>query len=136
MGKNEGTVKQQSLCATCEYLGNAVFPAVNRMDGCTFVGYSDRPNGEPVAIPARRCEHEKMQKTLVYEQLTYQFPCSYYKEREWTRPEKCGDCDLRVNFYEDGTFTCSGYAFTKHFCASDPPCVNGKSRYGKQISLF
>ena len=56
--------KIPTLCASCEFCGDAAFPSVQYFVGgelkARLVGFSDRPNGAPVEYPARHCEHEKL----------------------------------------------------------------------------
>lgn len=131
---------KECLCARCEYLGNAVFRCVQQYvdDGnggytTRFLGYSNSPNGEPVDNPSRRCEHEKMQRTLVYEKHCYSC-CQYFKERTWERPKNCGECSLKAARYNDGSFRC--YGEPNMHRPEDKACVNGKCRLGEQLTMF
>lgn len=131
---------KECLCARCEYLGNAVFRCVQQYvdDGnggytTRFLGYSDRLNGEPIDNPSRRCEHEKMQRTLVYERNCYEC-CQYFKERTWERPKTCGECSLKAARYDDGSFRCPGDPNMHR--QEDKACVNGKCRFGDQMTIF
>lgn len=133
---------KETLCATCEFLGNAVFPVVdywNKENGGIkpkFIGFADRPNGNRTDNPSRRCNHEKMKKSLVYEFLDFDMPCQYYKKRNWQRPLTCGECDLRYVRNDNRPFTCSGYPFTNTHNKTDKACINGKTTFGTQFTLF
>lgn len=128
-----------SLCATCEYLGDAYMPVVDyrTYDQPKMIGFTDRYNGQPTDNPARHCNHEKRKgKVAIYEFLEHPTSCLFYKERTWERPVTCGECERKINFYSDGSFTCSGYPFVQRFKAEHKACINGKVTIGSQIRLF
>lgn len=130
----------KTLCAECEYLGDAVFPVVDyhSYDKPRFIGYSDRPNGEVVEHPSRHCNHEKLfGKTLIYEELEYgRTACQYYKKREWERPTNCAECIRKTVTYTNGRFLCSGYPFAEPHTINDVACKNGKTRTGVQTKFI
>lgn len=133
-------MKTQALCATCQHLGDAAFPSVKYYVGgemkSKLVGFSDRPNGEPVDNPARRCNHPKMAKTLVYEKLEHPMPCQYWEERNWVRPETCGECQLHTSYINTNDIFCSGHPFLGIRKREDKACINGKIELNSQLSLF
>jgi len=133
--------KIPTLCASCEFCGDAAFPSVQYFVGgelkARLVGFSDRPNGAPVEYPARHCEHEKLKgRVLIYEALTFRSSCPHYKPRSWERPHTCGECQRRLPSGSDGRFRCSGYPFTSPRSMDDEACVNGKVEVGAQLTLF
>lgn len=132
-------MKTKTLCATCQHLGDAAFPSVRYyIDGkweSKLMGFSDRLNGEPVDNPARRCNHPKMARTLVYEKLEHPMPCQYWEERKWVRPETCGECKFRT-VYTDGTFRCAGHPFCGEHNRDEEACINGQVDINSQLTLF
>lgn len=134
-------MRKPTPCATCQHLGDAAFPSVEYYVGgelkSRLVGFSDRPNGKPVDNPARRCNHPKMAKTLVYEQLQNEWSCPFYEKRNWTRPETCGECQLRTSYIDtDAIIRCSGYPFCGHHTRDEKACINGRVEINSQLSLF
>lgn len=133
-------MRQKTLCATCQYLGDAAFPSVRYYVGgelkSQLVGFSNRPNGAPVEYPSRRCDHTKMSKTLVYEALEHPLPCQYYKKKEWVRPETCGECQYRISCVNTDRISCSGHPFTGIHERSEKACINGKVDVESQMSFF
>lgn len=133
-------MKQPTPCATCQHLGDAQFPSVRYyVDGelkSELIGFSDRPNGEPVEFPARHCNHEKRKgKVSVYEASDHPCQCIYYEERKWVRPGTCGECQLHTS-YTNGQIACSGHPFTGKHERDEPACPNGKVEINAQLTLF
>ena len=128
---------KETLCASCEYLRNCVFPCIDyrTYDKPKFLGYGNCSNNKPSENPSRHCNHEKRQNVLVYEKLAEKWPCMYYEKRHWERPKTCGECDMKVVRYDNGRFTCSNGRCGTH-CNEDMACIDGKSYIGAQISIF
>lgn len=134
-------MKKSTICSTCQHLGDAVFPTVKRyVDGemnFKLVGFSDRPNGDPVDNPSRRCNHPKMAKTLVYEKLEHPIPCMYWEKRNWRRPLTCGECQLHASYGEEyDTVICSGHPFCCTHSRNEKACINGQVEINSQLSLL
>lgn len=134
-------MKAQTLCATCQHLGDAAFPSVKYYVGgelkSKLVGFSNRLNGEPVDNPARRCDHPKMARTLVYEKLEHPMPCQYWEERKWVRPETCGECKLHTSYIDtDAVISCNGHPFCGNHTRDEKACINGQIDINSQLSLF
>ena len=130
---------KQSLCATCQYLGDAYIPVVDYRSYVQpkVIGFTDRYNGALTNNPARHCEHEKMKgRVTVYEFLKHTTVCQYYQKRNWERPATCGECERKYYTYPNGTFRCSGYPFTNNFVFKDQACINGKITIGTQLKMF
>lgn len=133
-------MKKPTPCASCQHLGDAAFPTVQYyVDGkmeSKLVGFSDHPNGKPTDNPSRKCNHPKMQKTLVYERLDFDWVCPYYEKSQWVRPETCGECQLHKMTGDITTVMCSGHPFCGDHSREERACINGRVALNSQMSLF
>ena len=127
--------KHLSKCSECEHFGDGRFPVVNYyVNGelkAEFVGFSDRPNGKAVEHFAHKCEVNT--HTLVYDDSCI---CKDFMSKTWVRPSTCRECICYKHYYDNQKFTCASYPFYEYHCGNDKACPNGKSKSGKQITIF
>lgn len=130
-------------CATCQHLGDAAFPCIkyDRENDWTpiLVGFSDRPNGEPVEYPSRRCNHPKMKNVLVYDALEHPWSsCQYWEKRTWMRPETCGECKFKRVYLDTDInhCACTGHPYIGYHEWDEKACINGQVDENTQLTLF
>lgn len=130
MSENESIKK----CGQCEFFGdydkiiNGPWEQVPESGGkfyrTPFLGF-DESAGAICAYPRTGT------KTRCYDKSP---ACAYFRERTWTRPDSCHNCDRKNGEMTDGSILCDGWPYYKK--DGDIACQNGRIAFGKNLSLF
>lgn len=60
--------------------------------------------------------------------------CKYFKQKEWSLPDSCINCEKLISISDEGIVNCHGYNYGSK--KDTKPCANGRMHAGRQLKLF
>lgn len=132
MSDREG--RQVKLCADCEFFGDydkIISGPWEPVPGSGGKFYRTPFRGFDESAGAICSFKRSGTKRRVYDQTE---SCPDFSPRTWTRPEYCHDCDRKYGEMSDGSVRCDGWPY--YMKEGDTACQNGRTAFGKNLSLF